>query len=201
LAKKMQNDHTENRYIDIILNEVTRLETILNEVLHYVKENQPYEEICRLQDFLEDILYIVSSDPAWESVGIIKDLDASLEPVPCDSQQLKQVFINLLMNAFEAMRGTGTVTVKTRKVMYNDQPFVAVSITDTGGGIDPAIIDNIFNPFFTTKERGTGLGLAISNKIVTNHKGHIEVENVAGKGVTFIVYLPMKNNILQEEFA
>lgn len=201
LAKKMQNDHTENRYIDIILNEVTRLETILNEILHYVKENQPYEEFCRLQDFLEDILYIVSSDPAWESVAIVRDFDAALEPVPCDSQQIKQVFINLLMNAFEAMRGTGTVTVKTRKVVYDERPFVAISITDTGGGIDPAIIDNIFNPFFTTKERGTGLGLAISNKIVTNHKGHIEVENVAGKGVTFIVHLPMKNNMLQEEFA
>jgi len=105
------------------------------------------------------------------------------------------------MNAVEAMHGGGTISVKTRKVMYNGQSFVAASITDTGGGIDPAIIDNIFNPFFTTKERGTGLGLAISNKIVTNHKGHIEVENVAGKGVTFVVYLPMKNNMLQEEFA
>jgi len=201
LAKKMQNDRTENRYIDIILNEVTRLETILNEILHYVKENQPYEEYCRIQDFLEDILYILSSDPAWESIRIIRDFNSALEPIPCDSQQLKQVFINLLMNAFEAMRGTGSISVKIRKVTYNEQPFAAVSITDTGGGIDPAIIDNIFNPFFTTKERGTGLGLAISNKIVTNHKGHIEVENVAGKGVTFIVYLPTKNNMLQEEFA
>ncbi len=200
LAKKMQNDHTENRYISIILNEVGRLETILNEILHYVKESQPFEESCKLQDFLEDILYILSSDPAWESITITKDFDEELEPVSCDSQQLKQVFINLLMNAFEAMRGSGTISVKVRKVMHDGQPFAAASITDTGGGIDPAIIDNIFNPFFTTKERGTGLGLAISNKIVTNHKGHIEVENVAGKGVTFIVYLPMKN-MLQEELT
>ena len=106
LAKKMQNDHTENRYINIILNEVGRLETILNEILHYVKESQPFEESCKLQDFLEDILYILSSDPAWESITIIKDFDPGLEPVSCDSQQLKQVFINLLMNAFEAMHGT-----------------------------------------------------------------------------------------------
>lgn len=201
LAKKMQNDHTENRYINIILNEVGRLETILNEILHYVRESQPFEESCKLQDFLEDILYILSSDPAWESIRIVKDFDQELEPVSCDSQQLKQVFINLLMNAFEAMRGTGTISIKVRKVMHDAQPFAASSITDTGGGIDPAIIDNIFNPFFTTKERGTGLGLAISNKIVTNHKGHIEVENVAGKGVTFIVYLPMKNITLQEELT
>jgi signal transduction histidine kinase len=201
LAKKMQNDHTENRYINIILNEVGRLETILNEILHYVKETQPFEESCKLQDFLEDVLYILSSDPAWESITIIKDFDQELEPVSCDSQQLKQVFINLLMNAFEAMRGTGTISVKVRKVMHEELLFAAASVTDTGGGIDPAIIDNIFNPFFTTKERGTGLGLAISNKIVTNHKGHIEVENVAGKGVTFIVYLPMKNIMPQEETA
>ena len=201
LAKKMQNNHTENRYINIILNEVGRLETILNEILHYVKEGQPFEESCRLQDFLEDILYILSSDPAWENITITKDFDQELEPVSCDSQQLKQVFINLLMNAFEAMRGTGTISVKVRKVMHDGMPFAAASITDTGGGIDPAIIDNIFNPFFTTKERGTGLGLAISNKIVTNHKGHIEVENVAGKGVTFIIYLPMKNIMQQEELT
>jgi signal transduction histidine kinase len=105
------------------------------------------------------------------------------------------------MNAFEAMHGTGTISVKVRKVMHEGLPFAAASVTDTGGGIDPAIIDNIFNPFFTTKERGTGLGLAISNKIVTNHKGHIEVENVAGRGVTFIVYLPMKNIMQQEELT
>ena len=81
------------------------------------------------------------------------------------------------------------------------QPFAAASITDTGGGINPAIIDNIFNPFFTTKERGTGLGLAISNKIITNHHGHIDIENMAGKGVTFIVYLPLKNITMKEELT
>ncbi len=201
LAKKMQNDHTENRYIDIILKEVTRLEAILNEILHYVKEGQPLEESCGLKDFLEEILYIITSDPSWESVEIIKDYDRDLEPIQCDSQQLKQVFINLFMNAFEAMHGNGSIRLKTKKVTYGGQPFATVSITDTGGGIDPAIIDNIFNPFFTTKERGTGLGLAISNKIITNHHGRIEVENAAGKGVTFVVYLPLTNNMMQEEFA
>lgn len=201
LAKKMQNDHTENRYIDIILKEVTRLEAILNEILHYVKEGQPLEESCGLKEFLEEILYIITSDPSWESVEIIKDYDGDLEPILCDSQQLKQVFINLFMNAFEAMHGSGSIQLRTRKATYGGQPFATVSITDTGGGIDPAIIENIFNPFFTTKERGTGLGLAISNKIITNHHGRIEVENVAGKGVTFVVYLPLTNNMVQEEFA
>ncbi len=103
------------------------------------------------------------------------------------------------MNAYEAMSGRGSITVKTARVIYDNRTFISVSITDTGGGINPAIIDNIFNPFFTTKEQGSGLGLAISHKIITNHRGHIGIENSVGKGVTFIVYLPLKNN-LKEEF-
>lgn len=201
LAKKMKKGNTEDRYIDIILTEVSRLETILNEILHYVKEEQFLEESCSIQELLEEILYILTSDPLWEPVKIIKDFDQTLGEIPCDSKQIKQVIINLLVNAFEAMGGRGTISVKTKSVRYGGQPFVALSITDTGGGIDPAVIDNIFNPFFTTKERGTGLGLAISNKIITNHKGRVELENTAGKGATFIVYLPMKKNMLQEELA
>jgi len=102
------------------------------------------------------------------------------------------------MNAYEAMNGRGKLTIKTTTASFNNNPFVSISITDTGGGINPAFIDNIFNPFFTTKERGTGLGLAISNKIINNHNGHIDIENTVGRGVTFIVYLPLKNNIKEE---
>ena len=198
LAKKMQNEHTEDKYIDIILKEVSRLETILNEILNYVKESPSISETCIINDFLDEILYLLSTDTSWEQIAITKHFDTTLPPIPCDSQQLKQVFINIFMNACEAMNGRGKLTIKTTRTSYNNQPFVSVSITDTGGGINPAVIDNIFNPFFTTKERGTGLGLAISNKIITNHRGHIDVENTVGKGVTFIVYLPLKNNTKEE---
>ena len=198
LAKKMQNEHTEDKYIDIILKEVSRLETILNEILNYVKESPSISETCIINDFLDEILYLLSTDTSWEQINIVKHFDTTLPPIPCDSQQLKQVFINIFMNAYEAMNGRGKLTIKTARASYNNQPFVSVSITDTGGGINPAVIDNIFNPFFTTKERGTGLGLAISNKIITNHHGHIDIENTAGKGVTFIVHLPLKNTIKEE---
>ena len=199
LAKKMQHEHAEDKYINIILKEVERLETILNEILNYVKESPTIAETCNINDFLDEILYLLSTDTSWERVNIAKDFDAMLPPIPCDSQQLKQVFINIFMNAHEAMNGHGKLTIKTARTSYNNQPFVSVSITDTGGGINPEIIDNVFNPFFTTKERGTGLGLAISNKIIRNHNGYIDIENTIGKGVTFIVYLPLKNN-MKEEF-
>jgi signal transduction histidine kinase len=198
LAKKMQNGNAEGKYIDIILKEVGRLEKILNEILNYVKESPSISEICTMNDFLDEILYLLSTDTSWEQIDIAKHFDAALPPIPCDSQQLKQVFINIIMNAYEAMNGRGMLTIKTTRSSLNNQPFVSISITDTGGGINPAIIDNIFNPFFTTKERGTGLGLAISNKIIINHRGHIDIENTVGKGVTFIVHLPLKNNRKEE---
>jgi signal transduction histidine kinase len=200
LARQVGLGRTENKYISIILNEVTRLESILNEVLNYVKETPLLTETCNINDYLDETLYLLTSDASWEEVKIVKTYDPGLPPIACDSQQLKQVLINILINAYEAMHGRGTITIQTKQATYENKPFVAISITDTGGGIDPAIIDNVFNPFFTTKERGTGLGLAISNKIIMNHKGHINVENIAGKGVTFIIYLPVKNHTTKEEF-
>jgi signal transduction histidine kinase len=200
LARKMGLDHIENKYIDIILKEVTRLEAILNEVLNYIKESPLVTETCNINDYLDEVLYLLTSDTAWEEITIVRAFDPSLQPIDCDSQQLKQVLINIFINAYEAMHARGTITIQTKQVIYEGRSFITISIADTGGGIDPANIDNIFNPFFTTKERGTGLGLAISNKIIMNHKGHIGVENTAGKGVTFIIYLPSKNHNTKEEF-
>ncbi|OPY71566.1 MAG: Sensor protein ZraS [Syntrophorhabdus sp. PtaU1.Bin002] len=199
LAKKTRLDHTENRYVEIILKEVGRLESILDEILNYVKENPTLLRECNINDFMDELLYLFASDMAWEKIEISREFDQNLPSVPCDDQQMKQVFINILVNAYDAMHGIGKVNVRTEQKRMGGRPFVAISVTDTGGGIDPKIIDNVFNPFFTTKERGTGLGLAISNKIVMNHGGHIEVNNTAGKGAQFIVYLPQKNSIIQEE--
>lgn len=196
LAKKTRFDQTENRYIEIIIKEVARLEAILNEVLNYVKESPMVIRESKVTDFIDELVYLFTSDSAWEKIEIIKEYDNNVPLVPCDDQQIKQVLINILMNAHDAMKGSGKITIQTGRKTINDRTFASISISDTGGGIDPAIIDNIFNPFFTTKEGGTGLGLAISNKIVLNHGGHIQISNLIEKGATFIVYLPMKNNII-----
>lgn len=198
LAKKVHLSQTENRYANIIVSEVARLEKILNEVLDYVKDSPVSKEPCNINMCIDDILYLFSSDSSWDKVKILKDYDMGLPEIVCDIQQIKQVFINILVNSYEAMHGEGEITIKTEVANLDNKPFIKVSISDTGGGIDPMAIDNIFNPFFTTKEKGTGLGLAISNKIILNNKGKIEVENNAGKGVTFFIYLPLENNISKE---
>jgi len=199
LAKKVRLDHTENKYVEIILKEVVRLEAILDEILNYVKESPMVFKECKVSDFIDELVYLFTSDQAWEKTEITREYDNDIPSVPCDDQQIKQVLINILMNAHDAMHGAGTIPIQTGRKIINDRPFASISISDTGGGIDPAIIDNIFNPFFTTKEKGTGLGLAISNKIVLNHGGHIQINNIVDKGATFIVYLPLKNNIIREE--
>ena len=100
---------------------------------------------------------------------------------------MRLVFNNLMTNAIQAMTKGGVLTVQT----HQDGNWVVAEVDDTGGGIDPKIIRNIFNPFYTTKESGTGLGLAITHSIITNHKGIIEVNNNIGVGVTFIIKLPL----------
>lgn len=198
LAKKVQLDEREHRYIDIILKEVVRLESILTEILSYVKETPLLLETCDINALLDELLYLLASDKTWENIRIVKQYDGSSPTIICDVQQIKQVLINILMNAFDAMNGKGTITIKTESVIHRDRPFVAISLMDTGGGVDPALLDNIFNPFFTTKDRGSGLGLAISNKIIIHHNGHIEIKNKAGEGVTFTVYLPANSTLLKE---
>lgn len=199
LAKKARLDHAENKYVEIILKEVARLEAILDEILNYVKESPMVFKECRVSDFVDELIYLFTSDQSWEKTEIVREYDDDAPSVPCDDHQIKQVLINILMNAHDAMDGFGKITIKTGRKTINDRTFVSISIADTGRGIDPGIIDNVFNPFFTTKEKGTGLGLAISNKIVLNHGGHIQINNLVGKGATFIVYLPVKNIILREE--
>ncbi len=198
LAKTARLDENEGRYVDIITKEVARLESILNEILNYVKEAPLLFELCDINNLLDEILYLLASDKTWAHIKITKEYDAHLPFALCDVQQIKQVFINILMNSFEAMRGKGTITVGTEQTTSEEKPFLAVSIKDSGGGISPAVMDNIFNPFFTTKEKGIGLGLAISNKIVTHHGGDIEVKNKPGEGALFVVYLPSQSRTTKE---
>jgi signal transduction histidine kinase len=199
LAKQMQLDEKDNRYVEIIIGEVSRLEAILNEILDYVKDASLLLEPCSLNNLLDEILYLLASDKVWERVRIVRNYQADLSSIVCDVHQIKQVFINIILNAFQAMGAGGTLAIRTEAVLYQNQPCVAVSVADTGGGIDPSLLDNIFNPFFTTKEKGSGLGLAISNKIVMHHNGHVEVRNRAGEGAIFVVYLPLNSKTLTRE--
>jgi two-component system NtrC family sensor kinase len=125
---------------------------------------------------------------AFQNIVIVADFADGLPPVHGDKNQLQQVFVNLSLNACEAMPGGGTLLVSTSR----DHGGVVVKVTDTGCGIKESQLDQIFEPFFTTKPvgKGTGLGLSVSYGIVQQHGGSLEVESQEGKGTTFTVVLP-----------
>ena len=117
-----------------------------------------------------------------------------LPPIPADQSQLQQVFMNLILNAIDAMDGEGTLTVATRD--STRQGHIEIMIADTGCGIQPQNLDRIFDPFFTTKGvgHGTGLGLSVSYGIIRGHHGDIDVQSKPGEGATFTIVLPKEKS-------
>jgi len=117
-------------------------------------------------------------------------LAADLPFIRADGDQVKQIVINLVLNAIQATPDGGTVTVLTRRVTHHNDRFCQIEVRDTGIGIPEKMLEDVFNPFFTTKDKGTGLGLSIAHRIATEHGGFISVTSDEGRGSSFFVHLP-----------
>jgi signal transduction histidine kinase len=141
-----------------------------------------------------DVQRLIGTHLRHSQITFEFDPDPELPLLPAIRDQLKQVILNLCLNAVEAMLTGGRLTVRTRYLAALGD--IMVTIADTGTGIDPAALPNIFEPFFTTKEGGTGLGLVITYDIIQRHRGRIEVESEIGHGTTFKIWLPVDNNRL-----
>ncbi len=191
LGRSFQEASSEKKYIRIILKEVKKLENILNETLTYSKEPPLPSGHHSINRILEETLSALESEFQDRKIRVTKTLDPLLPPLLCDPQQLNQVFSNLLMNAIQAIGQEGNIIVKTSGQEQGERKSIQVEVADNGGGIPADVLDNIFNPFFTTKQDGTGLGLAIAHKIVTQHRGEIEVINHPGSGATFLIRFPL----------
>ena len=189
LLKSLAPDSPHKVYVEVIINEVTRLEKTLSEVLDFSRDTLGHMDKCDLNSVVSEALYVMRRDFKDAGVEIIKELSETPE-VYIDERQIKHVFFNLFFNASQAMPGGGALTVKTYLTREDDRTFVACEVADSGPGIAPEVIPNIFNPFFTTKDTGTGLGLSIVHKIVSRHHGLIDVFNRGDQGAVFIIKLP-----------
>jgi two-component system sensor histidine kinase HydH len=198
IAKLVEPNSPLRGYVEVIQEEVTRLEKLLREILDFTGENLSYYGDHDLSKLIEDTLVLVQRDLDADNIKVAKEF-AQLPRLHCDDRQMKQVFYNLFQNAVQAMAHGGTLTIRTFPVEKPDGLYAAAAISDTGGGIPIEVLHNIFNPFFSTKDYGTGLGLAIAQRIVSRHYGQIEVNNEMGKGVTFIVTLPVAKYCLVKE--
>ena len=180
-----------------IVNEVEYLGVMLDAFLQFARPPRMQQTAVGLNRFLGDLLDFDAPEIEQRKIEVVRDFAEDLYPVMLDRQQIKQVLLNLLLNALEAMRDTaGKLSIRThRLVKPTGQEWVQVEVADTGPGIDQANLDHIFDPFYTTKHEsgdreGTGLGLAIVHQIVQEHQGTLDVQSAAGKGTTVLVNLP-----------
>ena len=168
-------------------NGTERIKKIVQDLKTFTRKDEGLMEINDLEKIMDGVINIV-----WNEIKYTAELKKNyggLPPVRCNAQKIGQVFVNLLVNATQAIKEKGEILIRT----YPADPYVCIEISDTGCGINREEIARIFDPFFTTKKvgEGTGLGLSISYDLVKQHKGNIEVESEVGKGTTFTVKLPM----------
>jgi signal transduction histidine kinase len=178
-------------YVQIIQNETEKLEKILKDVpgFHIGRECRRRESDVNV--LIEKSLSLVFESDNRKNIGIDRDYAMLKEPLPnVDADQLEVALYNIFSNASEAMGAEGTLKVKTRVVSGTESRVLWIEVSDTGGGIPPEEVENIFNPFYTTKHWGTGLGLTMTHRIVENHGGDIRVLNRPGEGVTFQITIP-----------
>jgi signal transduction histidine kinase len=189
LLKSLPGETQEHRYADTIVSEVCRLEKMLADILAFSRKPTICFSRCDLEEIIQECL--ANCAAAFEDHNINISFSCAGGPwiVSGDAHQLKQVFINLILNACDVMNEGGQLTMTLEKQNLEKETVIA-TVEDTGGGIPKEMLPQIFNPFFTTKHHGTGLGLAIANRILLNHFGSIEVRNT-GNGAVFTVSLPL----------
>ena len=188
LRDKENMDEQDRQDLDLIVHETTRAAGIVRGLLDFARERPVVKAPVNLNDVVRQTVRLLGNREAFQGIYIVDDLSDRLPKVEGDANQLQQVLVNLAVNACEAMPGGGTLLI-TSRVENGD---VVVRLTDTGCGIKQEHLDQIFEPFFSTKlaSKGTGLGLSVSYGIVQQHGGTLEVESHEGKGSTFTVRLP-----------
>ena len=192
LLLKNAKDEATKKDLEIIVRETTRCKKIIKGILDFARETPPQRKLCQINDVIERTLSILDPQSLFHNVQIERNLDEKLPKIWIDENQLEQVLMNISLNAAEAMKNQGTLSISTSLNQRGD--YVEVRMVDTGTGISKGNLNKIFDPFFTTKDpqKGTGLGLSVSYGIIQKHHGDILVESEVGKGTTFTIKLPVK---------
>lgn len=180
-------DAPKREFIQILLKEADRLNQILQEFLSFARPTPPELKQEDVNEVIESVLALTAQSARSSRITVEQRLDRTIGKRDLDAGLLKQAFLNLVLNAIQAMPAGGRLTVGSALRPGG----IEVQIADTGAGITPENRKKLFSPFFTTKKEGTGLGLAITFRIIQNHRGTIDVESEPGKGTTFTVRIPI----------
>ncbi|GBD95634.1 MAG TPA: sensor histidine kinase [Nitrospirae bacterium] len=198
LKKKFPPDSQEAQDIDIIIEQSERCSKIIKNLLTFARATPSEKGKVSINDVLRRTIFMVQNQEKFHHIKFNVNLEDSQFIIVGDSSQFQQIFLNMFINAADAMGGRGNITVATRTITENSKPYVEIEFTDEGTGIKEKDLPKLFEPFFTTKPvgKGTGLGLSVSHGIVKHFGGYIKVKSEVGKGTSFFVRLPLpeKNN-------
>lgn len=178
------------RYSTFVVNEVDRLNRVVSDVLNFARRSRTAFAPTDINELVREVLHMEEGTIQSNGIVLAADLAPNLPLVTCDRNQVKQVLINLIQNAIQAVSQGGAIEVSTRATPTHAR----IAVKDTGCGIAPQALDAIFQPFYTTKATGTGLGLSLAKRVVEeDHRGTLEVQSQLGEGSTFTVALPLRN--------
>jgi len=216
LRDRIQDDSRRRELTGFIVEEVERLNKVVTNFLQFARPAEPHIEEIDINDVLEHTISFLEPNMESSNITIDKALSPGLLPVLADPDQCHQVFLNLCMNAFQAMNGSGAIRIETRAGTDDSatptpdafspavgapassdtsRRMIEIVIADTGEGIPPEKLPRIFDPFFSTKDEGVGLGLSLVHKIIDNHGGSIRVKSKPGEGTTFVISLPAATRV------
>lgn len=194
-AMSIINDDFEQRdprreIINEVLEQIKRLDKTVNDLLFFGRPAPPEPTYADVNEILRKTLWFAAQHRGGKNIDKQLELKEGLPPLYVDPKQIQQVFLNLTLNAVQAMPAGGILTIRTDRINRDDGIWIRVGIADNGPGIPKQILEKIFTPFFTTKAQGTGLGLAICHKLIAQHHGTITVHSEDGKGTEFVILLP-----------
>jgi signal transduction histidine kinase len=187
LQKEPGSEERRREFLQIIQDECRRLDRLLTNFLDFAKPPLPQYQEVDLDQLLDNVINLASHAIGRKEIALRKELAADAPTMQCDPEQLKQVILNLAINAIQAMPEGGEIILSARQ----EKNQYLIQVKDQGCGISEANLDKTFDPFFTTKENGTGLGLPVAHQIVSQHGGILKVERNPDRGMTFSVILPL----------
>jgi PAS domain S-box-containing protein len=195
LGEEMSGDDSRREYLNRITKEIDRLNDLLKTFFSFAKPQKLNLVHCEIKDIINEIIPFLIKEIADKGIRFIETYHPQLPKIKVDKTQMHQVFLNLFLNAIQAMPNGGKLKIEARPI-YSISPdgfkknFIKIVISDSGRGIPPHIVQKIFDPFFTTKPKGIGLGLSITYQIIKKHGGTIKVESQWEQGTSFIINLP-----------
>ena len=187
ILKLQDAEPVHQHYLAVILKEIDSINSVIQQLLDFSRPRERHQQSVSLNQLIGECLVLIQTTGLQARIHFTTELDASLGNIKADGELLKQVMLNILINAVQAITTCGNITIRTR---VWDQKHQAIVVEDDGCGIAPEHLTKIFDPFFTTKASGTGLGLALSQRIINAHQGDIRLTSTPGHGTAFTLILP-----------